>query len=135
MSKAIHPAIYSLIKKIDAIHYNLLNDNHVFALNQMRLIVMGLKPEDKTSDIGIEIMEDIDKEILKLKGITSRSYDQNNAISMVELYTSDNFQKYLSFYDRINTILWDKEYLIDSKYQYGPPINEVDENTEEIVVN
>jgi hypothetical protein len=82
----------------------------------MKLLLAELKPKDQTSDKGKQIVNEINMELEEIRGIMKKGFNNNNALTMVNNYTRYNQELYTNLYSRINSILWDKGYLMNETY-------------------
>lgn len=115
MSSAHHPEIGSLIRKRDAIDEKLAEGRYIDAIHAMIRLLLELKPDDIRSDTGKELLNDLYSELNYIREIHQKDP------GVVPTLTFNNADNYIGFYSRLNSILWEKGYLLDSSYGFWDP--------------
>lgn len=104
-----HPEIGSIIYKRDEIHGLIYTArNYISAMEKMVGLIYELKPEDQDKTLLDELLH----ELRVLEGNQSSS----NRIRMQK--NKENYWRYLQ---KLNTILWEKNYLSNEKYSMKYP--------------
>ena len=114
-----HPEIGSLIRKRDEIYNNLVGRNYPGALGQIRLMLRELDPEDM-KDGGTELLEQVTNAYKKASRVSSGRYASimDGTIAKLKVHYALNSDKYFRFYEGLNSLLWEKNYLSNEKYSF-----------------
>ncbi len=111
------PVISSLVSRMDLVWALLTSGNYLQGLINLSYLHAELKTEDKTSDEGKELLNDILNAVRGIESVVGRHSNHTQALRMN--YLGRNHPLYLNLYSRFRGILNDKKYLMEETWIGG----------------